>query len=320
MLDKGITMDDIHYAIRNSYDGTEVTCMFSDYNMDNLIFRLRIGSAIFKKGTKKGTTKSLDQTDDIYQLKNFQDSLLNNIVLRGIEGIQNVLPKKIQDKAVYKDDGKFVEKQDIWVLDTTGTNFQETLALDYIDPTQTITNDIIEIYDILGIEAARQVIYNEIFDVMNYSSVYINYHHLSLLVDRITSTAGMTAIYRSGLLKDNIGVLSKASFEVHTEVLLDAARHAEFDTIRGVSANVMCGQPCFIGTNSFNVLLDTELLQKERDLVIENRTEAIEKAFGFAESGECSLENIRMPGTVANVQQGNMIELCNLMGELNVGF
>jgi DNA-directed RNA polymerase II subunit RPB1 len=329
MLDKNITMDDVHFAIKNSYEGAEIECVFSDYNMENLVFRIRINSSVFKKTAKKGIAKTLDQSDEIYLLKNFQDSLLNNIVLRGVTGVENVIPRKLATTYVDKRDGKFeiindkedaVVKKDIWILDTTGTNLLDTLALDFIDKTKTFSNDIKEVFDVIGIEAARQMIYNEFADVMEFSGVYINHHHLSLLADRMTSTQGMTAIYRSGILNDDIGPIAKATFEVHTEVLLDAARHGQFDPMRGISANVMCGQYGYYGTNSFNVLLDLNKLTAEKELILLNQTDEIEKVLGNVDSDECALDNIRIASSInTSPKLGNMTNLCN-NDDFDVGF
>ncbi len=189
---------------------------------------------------------------------------------------------------VYKDDGKYTKK-DIWVLDTVGTNLIETLAIDYIDAKRTYCNDIREIYSVLGIEATRQVIFNELSDVLE-SSSYINYHHTSLLCDRMTSNKDLVSIFRTGILNDDIGPIAKSTFEVHTEVLLDAARHAEFDHMKGVSANVMCGQNGYYGTSAFQLTLDLKEMEtlgnsmnvKEKELDIEemlgegNRTDDAE--------------------------------------------
>jgi DNA-directed RNA polymerase II subunit RPB1 len=329
MLDKNITMDDIHFAVKNSYEGSEIHCVFSDYNMDNLVFRIRINSSVFKKTKKQMTqARSLDQSDEIYLLKNFQDALLNNIVLRGITGVDNVIPRKLSTTFVDKKDGTFalinanenaIVKKDMWILDTTGTNLLDTLALDFIEFTRTYSNDINEIFDVLGIEAARQMIYNEYYDVMAFSGVYINHHHLSVLCDRMTSTQKMTSIYRSGILNDDIGPIAKATFEVHTEVLLDAARHAQFDQMRGISANVMCGQYGYYGTNAFNVLLDLNKLTAEKELILVNHTDEIEKALGNIDDEKCSLDTIRIANDINNVKQGNMTVLCN-NDDFNVGF
>jgi len=138
----------------------------------------------------------------------------------------------------------------------------DILALDYIDSKRTISNDIKEVFDVLGLEASRQMIHDEFVDVMEFSGVSINYHHLSLLCDRMTLTKNMVSIFRSGILNDDIGPISKSTFEVHTEVLLNASRHGEFDDMRGVSANVMLGQVGPYGTGMFGVVLDLKEMEK----------------------------------------------------------
>ena len=286
LLEHQLTMDDIHYAITNSVYGADMECVFTDFNSDQLVCRIRTstsasGTGIFHKrkgGGGGGSTstsgekaedaatvsgrappRTLDQSDELYLLKNFQDSLLQNIVLRGVQGVTNVQARKIQNM-VTKDDGKFI-KQDTWVLDTTGSNLLDTLALDYVDPKRTYSNDIKEVFDVLGIEAARQSIHMELLDVMEFSGVSINYHHTSLLADRMTCNKDMVSIFRSGLLSDNVGPIAKATFEMHTEVFLDAARHGEFDPMTGVSAAIMCGQQGGYGTSSFQIVMDTRAME-----------------------------------------------------------
>jgi DNA-directed RNA polymerase II subunit RPB1 len=259
LLEKNITMDDIHYVINNTYKD-DIECVYTDLNSENLIFRLRLSSNYLQKNkSKKGTVINLDQTDEIFFLRNFQDTLLNNIVLKGIKKIKKVYPRKVQSQLIKKDD-KYV-KEDAWVLDTTGSNMLSILALDYIDVTRTISNDIKEVFNVLGIEATRQIIYNEFVDVMDFSSVYINYHHLSLLCDRMTCNKNLTAIFRSGILNDDIGPVAKSTFEVHTEVFMNAARHSEFDHMRSVSANIMTGQAGYFGTGAFSCVLDQKRME-----------------------------------------------------------
>ena len=306
LLDKNITMDDIHFAIKNSHFGNEINCVYSDYNMDKLVFRIRTNSNIFSKNKKRGVAESLDQSDEIYLLKNFQDTLLNNIVLRGVHGIENVLPRKLQNTVV-KEDGKYVKK-DTWILDTTGSNLLDTLALDFIDSSRTYSNDIKEIFDVLGIEAARQTIYNEFVDEMEFSDVYINYHHLSLLCDRMTCSKGMVSIFRSGILNDDIGPISKSTFEVHTEVLLNAAIHGEFDHMRGVSASVMMGQYGYYGTNAFNLVLDMKEMEELDVAVIDtsDKNTEIEKMFKLSQSDtgdSCAKSVIEIKNNIEHIKR-----------------
>jgi DNA-directed RNA polymerase beta' subunit len=304
LLEKNITMDDIHFAITNTH-GNDMSCVYSDYNSTNLIFRIRLNSSIFNKSKKqKGIPDTLDQSDEIYMLRNFQETLLNNIVLRGIQGIKNVQPRKLQNYVV-KDEGKYSQK-DIWIMDTTGTNLLDVLAFDFIDATRTYSNDIKEIFDVLGIEATRQTIYNELYEVMEFAGVYINYHHLSLLVDRMSSTKNLVSIFRSGILNDDIGPISKSTFEVHTEVLLNASRHAEFDHMRGVSANVMMGQMGVFGTGCFKLILDMEKMKKMDDVDVDMRNidNEIEKEFGLIDdkTDVCSKPNIEIQNNLSTLR------------------
>ena len=305
LLEKNITMDDIHFAINNSH-GNDITCTYNDYNSNNLVFRIRMNSSVLNKSKKqKNFQETLDQSDEIYLLRNFQDNLLNNIVLRGIPGITNVLPRKLQNMVV-KEDDRYVQK-DVYVLDTTGSNLMDILAFDFIDNKRTYSNDIKEVFNVLGIEAARQILYNEFVEVMEFSDVYINYHHLSVLCDRMTSNHNMVAIFRSGILNDNVGPISKSTFEVHTEVLLDASRHANLDCMRGVSASVMMGQTGNYGTGIFQLVLDTDALKDIDDIeVTANKgEEEINNMFTGLEdqSDSCSKNNITISNSLSNMKQ-----------------
>ena len=296
LLEKNITMDDIHFAVKHSH-GSEIDCIFSDMNSSNLVFRIRLNESVFKK--KKGVAKPLDQSDAIYLLKNFQDNLLNNIVLRGINGITNVNPRQLKN-VVVKEDSKYVSK-DTWILDTTGSNLMDLFALDFIDYTRTYSNDIREMYNCLGIEAARQNILNEFNEVMEASDAYVNYHHLSILCDRMTVKAELVPMFRSGIMNDDIGPISKGTYEMHTEMFLDASRHGDFDQMRGVSANVMCGQPGYYGTNSFSLLLDLKAMDNIADIDVTEDTN-INKHFEKFEEVKCDMKKIQIENNVANIK------------------
>ena len=303
MLEHNITMDDVHFAIKNTYHD-DVNCLYNDYNSDKLVFHIRLTN----KSKKANVQKSLDQSDEIYILQNFQTEILDNLVLRGIKHISRVIPRKITDSLV-EEDGAFVKKV-TWVIDTVGTNLLDVLGLDYIDANRSYTNDIQEIYRVLGIEAARQAIFNEISEVIEFDSTYINYHHLSVLCDRMTCNSKMVSIFRHGINNDNIGPIAKASFEETPEMFLKAARHAELDSMRGVSANVMCGQEGFFGTSAFQTVLDIDEMVKLSSQQWKSQNEAadIEAAFGDVEdtSDQCSVGNIAIKSNIHSIQPTNV--------------
>lgn len=312
MLDKNITMDDIHFALKNAYKDL-VSCVFSDYNSDKLIFRIRLGEIKKKVNENKSTLLTglnpLDQSDEIYVLKTFQDNLLDNIILRGVKHIDRVMIRKITDNVEEKQSG--FEKKTIWVLDTVGTNLLDILGLDYVDIYRSVTNDIQEVYRTLGIEAARQSIFNEISDVIEFDGTYINYHHVSMLCDRMTCNTKMTSIFRHGINNDNIGPIAKASFEETPEMFLRAARHGELDEMRGVSSNVMCGQEGYFGTSAFKVVLDIEEMMKhnaKKEWEEKDINKEIEEGFGDIEdSGDtCSTNNIAIDNNIGNIKKEDL--------------
>jgi len=312
MLEKNITMDDVNFTLNNCYEN-QISCVYSDFNADKLIFRIRMNEVI-KAGTGRGGQKKtkvnpLDQSDQIYILKNFQDQLLQNVVLRGIKGINKVILRKILDNMV--ENNGIYKKQEIWVLDTIGTNLLDVLGLDFIDNKRTVSNDIVEIYNVLGIEAARQTIYNELVDVVEFDGTYINYHNYSVLVDRMSFTHKLISIFRHGINNDNIGPIAKASFEETPEMFLKAARHAELDTLRGISANIMCGQEGMFGTSAFQVVLDIEELQK-LEAVSEYKPldvdEEIENFFGTSTDaeGSCGINKISIQNNVITIKASDL--------------
>ena len=330
MLDKKLTMDDIHFAIKNSY-GYEVSCAFSDYNDDNLVFRLRMENIAQTKKSGGGggggggagaghKQNPLDQSDHIYMIKSFQDQLLNNIVLRGVKGIKKVMLRVIKNTLV-KSDGVYTKK-DSWVLDTTGTNLIHMLGLDYIDATRTVSNDIQEVYSVFGIEAARQAIYNELVEVFDDSP--INYHHVALLCDRMTVSSSMISIFRHGINSDDIGPIAKASFEETPEMFLKAARHAELDPMRGISANVMCGQEGYYGTSAFQVLVNIDEMMKQEAVEYRHTdtNEEIDEAFKANSSvgldtDKCGIPKLAIQSCVDNVKK---VRLGKVDDDYDIGF
>jgi len=304
LLEKNITMDDIHFALRNSYSQT-ISCIYSDYNASNLIFRIRLMNM---KIPKKKVLNGLDQTDQIHILKNFQEQLLS-VVLKGVNYIDKVILRKIKDN-VREVSGVF-KKQEIWVFDTVGTNLMEVLSLNYIDKTRTFSNDIVETLNVLGIEAARQTILNELSEVLEFDGAYINFHHLSLLVDRMTYRHKIISVFRHGINNDDIGPIAKASFEETNEMFIKASKHAELDIMKGVSACIMCGQEGYYGTSSFQLVLDMDKmlnLEETARYTEEKNEEDIDRLLNTSDKIEdiCNPSIIKIDNNIINIGNNNI--------------
>ena len=292
LFDRNITLEEIHYALKSEYKDN-ISCFYNDLNDEEIIFRIRLTMAT---NAKEVSQTNLDQEDKIYMVKSFQENLLNNVVLRGIHNINRVVLRKIQNYMSYNEETSDYDKRDICVLDTIGSNLQHVLGLDYIDTSRTYSNNIIEMKEILGIEAARKCLFNEFRDVMEFDGGYINHHHLGLLCDRMTCNEGMVSIFRHGINNDDIGPIAKASFEETTEMFLKAARHGELDEMRGVSANVMCGQEGYYGTSSFQVYLNMKDIQNmKKESVIDTKDEDdIFKLLETPLSESCTIEQLKI--------------------------
>jgi len=141
----------------------------------------------------------------------------------------------------------------------------DILSDDAVDNTRTITNDIIEFHEIFGIEATRELLYRELFKV--YAEKYPNPRHIQMLSDIMTYRGKLMQIDRHGLNKNSeIGPIAKASFEEVMNIFTKAALFAEKDNMKGVSANILAGQFCKSGTNSFEILIDEDKLLEKIDI------------------------------------------------------
>ena len=315
MFDMKIKVEDIHYTLKSTY-GDEISCFYSDYNSNGkLVFRIR-PNRLF---SKKKNENSFTQEDHIYYIKSFMEKILNDMVIRGVKNIEKVNLRKLKQHLHYDKETGNYENKETYVLDTIGTNLIDILALDSIIPGKTISNDVMEVYETLGIEAVRRCLFEEVLDVMEFDDTYINHHHIHLLCDRMTCNEKLVNFFRHGINKDNIGPIAKASFEETTEMFLKAAKHGELDNMRGVSANVMCGQEGYYGTSSFQVYVDTnKLINSYKDVPKQdNKTEMYDTKNKTAEEalkeisqkqnniyGECSIQNLKQ----SNVLNEHMVE------------
>lgn len=239
----GITMLDIYTKMNTMYNQS-IDCIFSDDNDTELIFRIRL---------TKDILKDIDPDDAIAALKAMEYNLTHNVLLKGVKGIKKVSMREKKRKQYNEDLDKF-EQISEWVLDTDGTNLVDILANQNIDNRRTRSNDIYEILQVLGIEAARNALYQEFMEVTGEDE--INYRHMSLLLDTMTNRGTLMSVDRHGINRGDVGPLAKCSFEETTDMLINASIFSELDNINGVSANIMLGQlpPC--GTGDHEILID----------------------------------------------------------------
>ena len=265
MLDKRLVPQDIAAKIKSLF-GNDLAVIFSDENEANPVIRLRVN----RRST--GKDDDIDE-DELGSLQRTQEYMLDGVTLGGIPGIDKAVMDEVQFTYVDKDGSVKVANDDSGdpgieasergkekYLVTSGTAFARVLELDGVDPKRTQTNRFDETMEVLGIEAAREILLRELVAVLSFDGSYVNHRHLSLLVDVMTWHGYLTPVTRHGINRNDTGALMRCSFEETVEILLDAAASGELDDCRGVSENIMLGQLAPVGTGEVEVLMDQEML------------------------------------------------------------
>ena len=250
MFNRNISIQEVVSVIKTQFSNEEINVVYSDYNSNKLVMRIRIPN----KTDKDRDTSS--QLDDFTNLKKFQNKLLNSIVIRGLPGIKAVTFRNDKQYVEMKE-GKY-DQVEQFVLDTDGSNFIKVMNHPAVDGTKLYSTNVWDVYEVLGIEATRAILFNEINGL--FESVGVNYRHLCLLCDVMTRFGRLMSIDRYGINKNDIGTLAKASFEETEKILLKAALFGEVDPVTGVSANIMMGQAIRGGTAFSQILLDDQML------------------------------------------------------------
>ncbi len=180
-------------------------------------------SIIFTHKSKPEEVKSL------YDLK----EKLKVMQVKGVKGIKQVLP---------------VKRGDEYIILTSGTNLKEVLTLKEVDAERTISNDLYEVGKILGIEAARQTIIREVYNVIEAQGLDIDIRHVMLVADIMCASGEIKGITRYGVVSEKASVLARASFETPIKHMINAALEGEVDKLTSVVENVMINQPVPLGT------------------------------------------------------------------------
>lgn len=170
-----------------------------------------------------------ENINELYKVK----EAIKDIFVSGVKGLEQVIP---------------VKRDEEYIILTLGSNLKEVLKLDFVDETRTSSNDLFEIEKQFGVEAARQLIINEINKVIDNQGIPIDVRHIMLVADAMTSSGSVLGINRYGIVKEKPSVLARASFETPIKHLVSAALTGEVDTLNSVIENVMMNQPVPVGT------------------------------------------------------------------------
>uniref|UniRef100_A0A453DLI8 DNA-directed RNA polymerase n=1 Tax=Aegilops tauschii subsp. strangulata TaxID=200361 RepID=A0A453DLI8_AEGTS len=270
MVDKKLSMADIAEKINHEFDD-DLSCIFNDDNADKLILRVRIAND--EAPPKGGEAQGESAEDDVF-LKKIEGNMLTEMALRGIPDINKVFIKK--GKVNKFDEKEGFKGEEEWMLDTEGVNLLAVMCHEDVDPSRTTSNHLIEVIEVLGIEAVRRSLLDELRVVISFDGSYVNYRHLAILCDTMTYRGHLMAITRHGINRNDTGPLMRCSFEETVDILLDAAVYAESDYLRGVTENIMLGQLAPIGTGGCGLYLNDQMLKQAIELQLPSYIDSLD--------------------------------------------
>lgn len=190
--------------------------------------------AVEKESIVIRSTSKDEPLKQIYKLKD----RIKAASISGVKGISQVLP---------------IKRGDEYVIVTAGSNLKEVFKLEGVDPTRTMTNNLYEIEKLLGIEAARQAVVNEVIKVIDAQGIDIDIRHIMLVADTMCMSGHLLGINRYGIVKEKPSVLARTAFETPIRHVMNASMVGEEDDLNSVIENVMLNQVIPSGTGSLNL-------------------------------------------------------------------
>ena len=246
------TINDILSDFNLNYGTMEVEAVLDNKKIEEKRLDREDINAIIEKTFKKATinndniiipSSKSDKSDSKFEIRELRllADKVRDLQISGIKGIGKVI--------IRKDDKE-------WVIHTEGSNLKEILDMDGIDHVRTTTNNIHEIGEVLGIEAARQSIIDEAQKTLSEQGLSVDVRHIMLVADIMTSEGHVKSIGRHGISGEKSSVLARAAFEETGKHLLNASIRGEVDDLTGIIENIIIGQPIPLGTGSVGVKMD----------------------------------------------------------------
>jgi DNA-directed RNA polymerase subunit A' len=169
---------------------------------------------------------------DLSTLFTLRNKLLN-MKLKGIPGISRVT---------------VVQDNEEWVIQTAGSNLAKVISIPGVDTSRIYTNNIHEVAQVLGIEAARATLIREVMGTLDEQGLEVDVRHIFIVADLMTSKGYLQQIGRHGIAGTKTSVLARAAFEITVPTLAEAAIRGESEELKGVTENVIVGLPIPVGT------------------------------------------------------------------------
>lgn len=206
---------------------------------EELVDRLNKVKAVRGMVTTEGYDVVINSDEPSYKKLQTMFDAIKGAKIKGIDNITRAV--------LSKTDGS-------WKIVTEGSNLKEVLKVEGVDADNVMTNSILEVADVLGIEAARNSIIHEAMGTLGEAGLDVDIRHIMLVADLMTNDGYVKAIGRHGVSGKKSSVLARAAFEITAAHLLHAAMVGEVDHLEGVTENIIVGQPVTLGTGAVNLI------------------------------------------------------------------
>jgi DNA-directed RNA polymerase subunit A" len=234
-------VDDIIQSINVDLKSDVIKFILDQDQIDSLgVTPIDIEEALtkFEKEDNLNYFIKLSEIDEVDPQKFIDDYTETRV--KGVPGIKRVL-------TIYED-GE-------WIIRTDGSNLEEVLKMEGVNPKKITTNDIHEIAKILGIEAARNALIREARSLLEEQGLDVDVRHVMLVADIMTNSGDVQQIGRHGVSGEKSSVLARAAFELTIQHLVNAAIKGETDPLKGTIENIIVGQSMPLGTGSVDLFM-----------------------------------------------------------------
>merc|ERR1712113_174602 len=265
ILDKEISTKNIADMLESKYSDT-ARIIYSPMNSDTQIIRIRFINSYPKSSSLSQYDSSIKELPDLYLkgIKQIRRAMIS-------ETKKTILNQSTRKKKNFKDRyDDFLEIKTLtnsWVIYTEGTNLRQVMCYsDDINYKEVYSNDIVEVFKTLGIEASRIACYFELKRVIEFDGSIVNYRHMAIFVELMAYQGKMTPINRTGINSFVSKPLQQCTFEKPVDTFMKAAIFSKKNVLLGVADKLIMGQLSRLGTAAFEILIDEAVLAQTNEI------------------------------------------------------
>lgn len=238
-IDSLVEMHDTDYA-------TQIRLVLSEKKMTS-------------RGCSVGDVEAVLSSNKKFKIDVSQNMLTLNLVddldTASVIAIRNKILKTTVKGIPDIERASLVQKDGEWVIQTTGSNISKILEVKGVDRRKVRTNNVFDIANTLGIEAARNALINELKNTLEDQGLEVDNRYIMLVSDLMCSRGYMQQIGRHGVAGTKDSVLARAAFEITVPTIAHAALGGEIEKLKGITENVIVGSNIPIGSGTVDLYM-----------------------------------------------------------------